>query len=158
MIKTLVFLAALFGGAPDIPTPQLPPIQETCRASYYGTFGPWHGTHTATGERFRPKQEATAAHRTLPFGTMVLVERVDGPQAAWVRINDRGPYVVTLDDGRHQAVTPGYQGGGTWRNCIDLSIKAAKKLDIITDGMRHVRIRYWRRHVSGHRTARRFLP
>jgi len=53
LLKVFIFVAAL-GGAPTIPTVERPPIQQTCRASYYGTFGPWHGTPTATGEKFRP--------------------------------------------------------------------------------------------------------
>lgn len=59
-------------------------------ASCYGTE---HGqTRTATGARFHPR-ELTAAHRTLPFGTRVLVTNARNGRAVTVTINDRGPYV-----------------------------------------------------------------
>ena len=52
-------------------------------ASFY-----WHGTHTASGERFDP-DGMTAAHRTLPFGTRL---RVCYRGCVVVRVNDRGPF------------------------------------------------------------------
>lgn len=56
-------------------------------ASYY-----WQGQRTATGERFNPGG-LTAAHRTLPFGTVVRVTNQRNGSSVHVRINDRGPYV-----------------------------------------------------------------
>ena len=50
-----------------------------------------YGSRTASGERFNPRG-LTAAHRTLPFGTLVKVCRVGG-NCIVVRINDRGPFV-----------------------------------------------------------------
>jgi peptidoglycan lytic transglycosylase len=46
---------------------------------------------TASGERFAPAQ-LTAAHRTLPFGTMVRVTNIHNGHSVVVRINDRGPF------------------------------------------------------------------
>ena len=47
---------------------------------------------TASGERFSP-EKLTAAHRTLPFGTMVRVTNLRNGRTVVVRINDRGPFV-----------------------------------------------------------------
>lgn len=57
-------------------------------ASWYGPG--FHGHKTANGERFN-MYALTAAHKTLPFGTRVLVSH--GSKSVIVRINDRGPYV-----------------------------------------------------------------
>ncbi|MBO9516722.1 MAG: septal ring lytic transglycosylase RlpA family protein [Porphyrobacter sp.] len=56
-------------------------------ASWYGRE--FEGRRTASGERFDP-DEYTAAHRTLPFGSLVRVSR--GERSVVVRINDRGPF------------------------------------------------------------------
>ena len=56
---------------------------------------------TANGERMNPN-ELTAAHRSLPFGTRVLVENLTNGRSVVVRINDRGPFVR----GRVIDVTP----------------------------------------------------
>lgn len=72
-------------------------------ASWYGPG--FHGRLTANGERFN-KHAYTAAHRTLPFGSLVRVCRKSN--CVTVRINDRGPFIK----GRS----------------IDLSEAAAKKI------------------------------
>jgi rare lipoprotein A len=59
-------------------------------ASWYGTSA--HGKPTATGERFN-RAAPTAAHRTLPFGTIVRVRNLANDHQALVRINDRGPFL-----------------------------------------------------------------
>ena len=56
-------------------------------ASYYKS-----GKRTANGERFNPNG-LTAAHRTLKFGTRVMVTNLGNGQSVVVRINDRGPFV-----------------------------------------------------------------
>ncbi len=56
-------------------------------ASYY-----WQGKKTASGERFHP-DGISAAHRTLPFGTMVRVTHRRTGRSIVVRINDRGPFI-----------------------------------------------------------------
>ena len=58
-------------------------------ASYYGNE--LAGNRTASGERFNPG-ELTAAHRTLPFGSMVRVTNTSNGDSVVVRINDRGPF------------------------------------------------------------------
>jgi rare lipoprotein A len=62
-------------------------------ASVYGFKGDKHASaKTASGERVNP-QTLTAAHRTLPFGTMVRVTHKKTGRSVVVRINDRGPFV-----------------------------------------------------------------
>ncbi len=58
-------------------------------ASYYGKE--LAGNRTASGERFNPNQ-LTAAHRTLPFGSLVRVTNTSNGDSVIVRINDRGPF------------------------------------------------------------------
>lgn len=87
-------------------------------ASYYGSK--FAGRPTASGEIFNP-QQLTAAHRTLPFDTVVRVTRIDDPhQSVDVRINDRGPF----KRGR----------------IIDLSRAAAQEIDMISEGVAEVRL------------------
>lgn len=59
-------------------------------ASWYG--GKFHGRTTASGERFN-KYEFTAAHRKLPFGTILRVTNLRNGKEVYVKINDRGPFV-----------------------------------------------------------------
>jgi rare lipoprotein A len=77
-------------------------------ASFYG------GGETASGEVTR-SAELTAAHRTLPFGTHVLVTNVSNGRTVVVRITDRGPF------GRRGRI-------------IDVSPAAARELDMIDSG------------------------
>jgi len=87
-------------------------------ASWYG--GKFHGRQTASGEVF-DKNALTAAHRKLPFGTVVRVEDLRNGRTVVVRINDRGPFIR----GR----------------IIDLSRGAARELGMVRDGIVPVRIR-----------------
>src|SRR5262245_12299214 len=64
-------------------------IKESGKASYYGNE--FDGRKTANGEIFR-QSKLTAAHRTLPFGTMVTVKNLNNGRTVTVRINDRGPF------------------------------------------------------------------
>lgn len=101
------------------------PIQEnfevhplgTGHASYYGNR--FAGRPTASGERFDPN-ELTAAHRTLPFGSLVRVTNVDNGKSIVVRINDRGPSIL--------------------RRIIDLSYAAAKAIGMIPAGLATVKL------------------
>ena len=86
-------------------------------ASWYGPG--FAGRRTASGETFRPS-ELTAAHRTLPFGTLVRVTNLDNGTRVVVRINDRGPF----SKGR----------------IIDLSRRAAQELDMLRSGTARVRL------------------
>src|SRR5438874_1050994 len=78
-------------------------------ASYYAE--PYHGRRTASGEIFDSYNGMTAAHRTLPFNTVVRVTNRVNSETVDVRITDRGPFI----DGR----------------VIDLSLAAAQKIDMV---------------------------
>lgn len=86
-------------------------------ASWYGPN--FHGKLTANGERYN-MNDYTAAHKTLPFNTMVRVDNVENGKSVVVRINDRGPYI----DNR----------------IIDLSRRAAQQIDMIGSGTASVRL------------------
>lgn len=110
------------GGAPKHPATgkpakKYPPGVQEGMASWYG--GKHHGGPTASGERFN-KNAMTAAHRHLKMNTRVRVTNKRNGRTVEVRINDRGPY-----------------GRG---RIIDVSEAAAKKLDMIDDGVVPVRI------------------
>jgi rare lipoprotein A len=74
-------------------------------ASWYGPR--FHGRRTASGERF-DMHAYTAAHRTLPFGTVVRVRSLVNGRTVEVRINDRGPFlrkrVIDLSRGAAEAL------------------------------------------------------
>ena len=59
-------------------------------ASWYGPY--FHGRLTANGETF-DQNELTAAHKTLPFDTVLQVRNLENQRTVVVRINDRGPYI-----------------------------------------------------------------
>ena len=80
-------------------------------ASWYGKK--FHGKRTANGEIYN-MYKRTAAHKTLPFGTYVLVRNLKNNKKTIVRINDRGPFVKN--------------------RIIDLSYRAAKDIDLIGPG------------------------
>lgn len=99
--------------------PNAPPgAGESGAATWYGKQH--HGGPTASGERFN-MYALTAAHRTLRFGSQVLVENLRNGRSVVVRINDRGPY------GRGRV--------------IDLSYAAAQRLDMLQAGVVPVRLR-----------------
>jgi rare lipoprotein A len=82
------------------------------------------GRRTASGERYDP-EALTAAHRSLPLGTLVRVTRIDSSgaplsDAVVVRVNDRGPY-----------------GPG---RILDLSLAAARRLGMLHAGVVRVRV------------------
>jgi rare lipoprotein A len=74
------------------------------------------GTRTANGEAYKP-DGMTAAHRTLPFGTIVEVKNLSNGRTARLRINDRGPFVRghIIDVSRGGARQLGLMGSGTAR-------------------------------------------
>jgi rare lipoprotein A len=88
------------------------------KASYYADF--FYGRETANGEFLRDSAP-TAAHKTLPFGTMVEVTNLNSGKSVVVRINDRGPY------------KPG--------RIIDLTRVSAQKLGIIKSGVVEISMR-----------------
>jgi rare lipoprotein A len=83
-------------------------------ASWYGPG--FHGRRTASGERF-DQHGLTAAHRSLPFGTRVVVTNLANGRSVTVRINDRGPRVRgrTIDLSRAAARRLGMEGRGVAR-------------------------------------------
>ncbi|MGC8915666.1 MAG: septal ring lytic transglycosylase RlpA family protein [Thermoanaerobaculum sp.] len=86
-------------------------------ASWYGE--PYHGRPTASGVTY-DMHAMTAAHRTLPFGTLVSVTNLENGRRAEVLINDRGPFV------------PG--------RILDLSRAAAARLGMLERGVARVRL------------------
>lgn len=86
-------------------------------ASWYGR--PFDGRPTASGEIY-DMEGMTAAHRTLPFGTLLRVLNLDNGRSTVVRVNDRGPFVRGRD--------------------IDLSHRAAREIDMLGPGTAHVRL------------------
>ena len=87
VIVTLVFGLAPASGA--APKRMHPGETQTGMASWYGAE---NGRHTSSGEHFN-KNDLTAAHRKLPFGTLVRVTNQLNGKSVDVRINDRGPWV-----------------------------------------------------------------
>ena len=86
-------------------------------ASWYGEK--FHGRIATSGEKY-DMYKFTAAHRTLPFGTLVRVTNIGNGRTVIVKINDRGPWI----SGR----------------VIDLSYAAAKKIGMVNDGVARVRL------------------
>ena len=92
-------------------------VGESVAASYPSYFehgtASWYedGERTATGEKFKP-EAMTAAHRTLPLGTLVKVVEPETDRSVVVRINDRGPFVRgrVLDLSRGAARALGVDG------------------------------------------------
>jgi rare lipoprotein A len=97
-----------------------PIFSESGLATWYG--GRHVGRKTASGEHFDARA-LTAAHRTLPFGTIVRVTDLESGRAVKVRINDRGPYAHV----RRRAI-------------IDLSKTAAVALGMAREGVSRIRI------------------
>jgi peptidoglycan lytic transglycosylase len=100
-----------------IPENTKPLLVETGLASWYGA--PYHHRRSSNGEVY-DMHALTAAHRTLPLGSIVRVTNVKTGHAAVVRITDRGPFV------------PG--------RILDLSQAAAKKTDVWAAGVTSVRM------------------
>ncbi len=120
--STLLLISLLFLSSCGIVRETTKPVEATRAigsgvASWYGPD--FHGKATANGEIYN-MNDLTAAHRTLPFNTVVLVENRDNGKSVTVRINDRGPYV----DNR----------------IIDLSRRAASEIDMINAGIANVEL------------------
>jgi rare lipoprotein A len=86
-------------------------------ASWYG--GKFHGRKTSSGEIY-DMNRLTAAHKSIPFGTIVLVTNLENDKSVRVKVNDRGPFV----SGR----------------IIDLSKAAAIEIGLIKTGVARVKI------------------
>lgn len=90
---------------------------ETGIASWYGA--PYHNRRASNGEVY-DMHAMTAAHRTLPLGTMVRVTNLENHRSVVVRINDRGPFAR--------------------KRIIDLSPAAARAIGVRNQGLMHVKI------------------
>jgi rare lipoprotein A len=101
----------------EVPSGAKPILEETGMASWYGA--PYHNRRGSNGEVYN-MHAMTAAHRTLPLGSIVRVTNVKTGHSAVVRITDRGPFV----EGR----------------IVDLSLAAAKALDVYLPGIAKVRL------------------
>jgi rare lipoprotein A len=86
--------------------------------SYYSDA--FAGRATASGAAYEPRG-FTAAHRSLPFGTVLRVTRVDGGQSVYVRVTDRGPF-------------------GSRGRILDLSRAAAERLAMLRAGVAKLRV------------------
>ena len=125
---TLLLVLLVLGGSacsrkktPKAPKPPQAPVRQNYTengiASWYGH--PYHGRKAANGEVY-DMEKMTAAHRTLPFDTMVDVENLQNGKKCTVRITDRGPFI----EGR----------------IIDLSHAAARRIDLTGPGTAKVRL------------------
>lgn len=99
-------------------------------ASWYGPR--FHGRQTANGEVFN-QHALTAAHRTLPLGTIADVINIENGRSVRVRINDRGPYVG--------------------ERVIDLSRAAARRLGMVEQGLAKVRVKVVAKAATTRTTA-----
>jgi rare lipoprotein A len=108
---------AAYAPPPYSPTPA-PGAVERGYASWYGKE--FDGLPTASGETFRP-EKVSAAHRTLPLGTVVDVTNEKNGKTVRVKVNDRGPFVA----GR----------------IVDLSKAAAAEIGSVADGVVPVSLR-----------------
>ncbi len=113
MLKKLIFTFSLIIISLGISFAQ---IQKGTASFYADKF---EGKQTASGEKYKHKK-LTAAHKFLPFGTLVKVTNLENMESVEVRINDRGPFV----EGR----------------IIDLSRSAAEKLKFTNKGLAEVQI------------------
>jgi rare lipoprotein A len=102
---------------PTLPADAKPIATETGLASWYGP--PYHNRRGSNGEVYN-MHAMTAAHRTYPLGSIVRVTNVKTGHSALVRITDRGPFI------------PG--------RVLDLSLAAARKLDVWQPGVAEVKV------------------
>lgn len=123
MRRALILVVALAActstRAPELTRPA-PRYTEEGLASWYGE--PYHGRPTASGAVY-DMHAMTAAHRTLPFGTRVLVTNLENGRKADVLINDRGPFVAgrILDLSRAAAATLGMLERGVARVRLEVT-------------------------------------
>ncbi len=113
----LSFLFILFIGFGQPVLAQNADKTQTGTASWYGTK--YHGRKTSSGERYN-KNEMTAAHNGLPFGTKVKVTNLSNNKSVIVRINDRGPF--------------------KGERIIDVSEEAARQLSFRNAGLSKVKV------------------
>jgi rare lipoprotein A len=113
------FIVVLFTGCGAVHNAQMSEmgkIQFGVASWYSNDF---HGSRTSSGEKY-DKDSFTAAHRMLPYGTIIKVTNTKNGRSAYVRVNDRGPHKASRK--------------------IDMSYAAAKKIGMINDGVARVRL------------------
>jgi rare lipoprotein A (peptidoglycan hydrolase) len=115
----VVLLIVAFNGCGAIHNTQMYEMSKIQFGSASWYANDFHGNKTSSGEKYN-KDDFTAAHRMLPFGTIVKVTNVKNGRNAYVRINDRGPHKASRK--------------------VDLSYAAAKKIGMINDGIARVRL------------------
>lgn len=123
-MKCLLLLSSLFfflgvNAQNEVPSIGTDSAKKTVLATYY--HRKFEGHRTTSGSRYRYKK-LTAAHRTLPFGTMVTVTNPSNGKSVIVKVNDRGPFAKRL--------------------AIDLSESAARKIGIYNKGIAKVQLSY----------------
>lgn len=109
-MKKLLFFSVVFGLL------AFTIFQQEGIASYYGSK--FHGRRTASGEKYH-NDSLTAAHKTLPFGTLIKVTNIKNDSVVILKVNDRI---------------------GTSKRVIDVSLAGAKQLNFIRQGLTRVRI------------------
>lgn len=119
-----LFLLLIFCGLNSfaqetIPLKQADSVYQTIFTTYYAKK--FEGRRTASGERYKAAKY-TAAHRTLPFGTIIKVKNIRTGKTVEVRVNDRGPFSKKF--------------------ALDLSQAAAKIIGIYKLGYAKVEIAY----------------
>jgi rare lipoprotein A len=117
IITFMVFLGAF---VPLVGTAQSPPASigastEPIKGNCVYYNDKFQGHVVASGEKY-DKEALTAAHRTLPFGTMVNVTNLENNKSVVVRVNDRGPQ------------------GGSKAKIIEITSRAAREIDMIKKG------------------------
>ena len=117
LVQRKVTIAEADLAEPTLPANARPVATETGLASWYGP--PYHNRRGSNGEIYN-MHAMTAAHRTYPLGSIVRVTNVKTGVTALVRITDRGPFI----SGR----------------VVDLSLAAAKKLDVWRPGVAQVKV------------------
>lgn len=123
LILALSAASGCTGSAPRFATkseagaPSTEPLVLEGTASYYADE--FHGRQTSNGETY-DMHALTAAHRTLPFNTLLKVTNLGNGRSIVVRVNDRGPF----KEGR----------------IVDLSYEAARRLEMIGPGTALVRL------------------
>ncbi|MDZ7719735.1 MAG: septal ring lytic transglycosylase RlpA family protein [Balneolaceae bacterium] len=122
-LKGFLLVAFIFLGFDKMAFSQ----SETGLASWYG---PGLHTNTTAGGEVFDMNELTAAHPTLPFDTRVRVTNLKNKKSVIVRINDRGPFIK--------------------KRIIDISMEAARRLEIIDSGIAKVSVEVVNDEIAEH--------
>jgi rare lipoprotein A len=116
----IALLGCVTGPTRNFYPPDFVLVPNTTQRGIASWYGPqFHGRPTSSGERYN-QNDYTAAHRTLPFGTIVRVKNLHSQRSVLVEITDRGPFIA----GR----------------IIDLSRRAAEEVDLIGPGTAEVEV------------------